>query len=107
MAAAGTAVVVEASGMGERIPGGVRVDGVLVGGLSPEEAARKLETHASAVVLRSIVLAGPKLTVTTTGKRLRARPRRVGGARRDECRKDRIFPPLAWPRRKPGSDAPV
>lgn len=61
--------------MGERIPGGVRVDGVLVGGLSPEQAARKLETHASEVVLRSIVLEGPKLKVTTTGERLRARPR--------------------------------
>lgn len=74
-AIAGTAAVVEASGMAERIPAGVRVDGVPVGGLAAAEAARRVEAHAREAALRPIVLTGPEHTITTSGAELGARAR--------------------------------
>ena len=73
--AGAAAAVVEASGMAQRIPAGVRVDGVSVGGLSPEEAAQRVEAYARGAAARPIVLQGPEHTITTTGADLRARAR--------------------------------
>jgi VanW like protein len=75
VATAGTAAVVEASGMSERIPDGVQVDGVPVGGLSPADAARRLETHAREAAVRPIVVQGPVHTITTSGADLGAQAR--------------------------------
>ena len=75
VAAAGGVLVAEATGMGERIPEGVRVDGIPVGGLSPEAAARTLESHAHEKAQRPIRLEGPSVTITTTGASLGATAR--------------------------------
>ena len=61
--------------MGERIPARVRVDGVPVGGLSPADAARRLDEHGREVAVRPIILKGPEHTITTSGAELGARPR--------------------------------
>ena len=75
LAAAATAVAVEASGVGERIPRGVRVDGIEVGGLSPPEATRLLEHHAREGAKRPVRVEGSIATIVTSGAALGARPR--------------------------------
>jgi hypothetical protein len=95
VAAAGAATaVVEASGMAERIPAGVRVDGVPVGGLSPTEAAQRVEAYARQAAVRRIVVQGPERTVTTSGTELRARAR-VSEAL-DAARAGRVGPIRHW-----------
>jgi VanW like protein len=70
-----TGVAVEVSGLGERIPAGVRVDGVEVGGLSPADATRRLEIHASTRRVRPVLVEGPRGTIATSGGALGAKAR--------------------------------
>ena len=74
-AAAVGAVAVEASDIGQRIPRGVRVDGVDVGGLVPADATRLLEQHARERATRRVRVDGPRGTVATSGAELGAKPR--------------------------------
>lgn len=71
-AAALALVAVEVGGMGERIPRGVRVDGVPIGGLSPRDAERRLEAHAQVRLSRPLTLSGPVRTIITSGASLGA-----------------------------------
>src|SRR5918999_1875719 len=71
---AGAAVLVVAvTGIGERIPVGVRVDGVDVGGISPAEAERRLERHVRQRVSRPVLVTGTSMSIRTSGARLGAR----------------------------------
>jgi vancomycin resistance protein YoaR len=70
--AAAAIVVVEAAGFGERIPAGVRVDGVPVGGLTPDEASSLLRMRARMRDSRPLTLVGPLRTVATSGAALGA-----------------------------------
>ena len=73
LAATTVALVLELSGIGERIPDGIRVDGVDLGGLSTSDAERTLERHARTRTARPVLLVGPLGTVGTNGVELRAR----------------------------------
>jgi hypothetical protein len=70
--AAAAIVVVEAAGFGERIPAGVRVDRVPVGGLTPDEASSLLRMRARMRDSRPLTLVGPLRTVATSGAALGA-----------------------------------
>jgi VanW like protein len=71
---AGAAVVVVAiTGKGERIPAGVRVDGVDIGGVSRTDAERTLVRHARQAAARPVLVVGPRRSVRTSGTRLGAR----------------------------------
>jgi hypothetical protein len=83
--AAAVTLAVELSGIGERIPDGVRVDGVDVGGLSSSEAERTLERHGRMRAARPVRAVGPRRTVRTSGVELRARAD-VAGALADATR---------------------
>jgi hypothetical protein len=72
--AAGAAVLVVAvTGIGQRIPVGVRVDGVGIGGMSAVEAERTLERHLRERVSRPVLVVGRRLSIRTSGVRLGAR----------------------------------
>jgi vancomycin resistance protein YoaR len=74
LAASATLVIAERFG-GEYVPSGVRVGAVVVGGLSPEEAARRLELQARARARHPIVVEGPGRRIATTGVSLEAKAR--------------------------------
>ena len=71
--AATVALALELSGTAERIPDGVRVDGVDLGGLSTSDAERTLELHARTRAAGPVLLVGPLRTVRTSGVELDAR----------------------------------
>jgi vancomycin resistance protein YoaR len=72
--AAGAAVLVVAvTGIGQRIPAGVWVDGVDIGGISPGAAERRLERHVRERVARPVLVLGTSLSIRTSGARLGAR----------------------------------
>jgi vancomycin resistance protein YoaR len=73
LAATTLTLVLELGGIADRIPDGVRVDGVDLGGLSPSEAQRTLELHGRTRAARPVLLVGPLRTVRTNGVELRAR----------------------------------
>jgi vancomycin resistance protein YoaR len=71
---AGAAVLVVAvTGIGERIPVGVRVDGVDIGGISPADAERGLGRHVRERVSRPVLVVGQRLSIQTSGAQLGAR----------------------------------
>ena len=71
---AGAAVLVVAvTGIGERIPVGVRVDGVDIGGISPADAERRLGRHVRERVSRPVLVVGQRLSIQTSGAQLGAR----------------------------------
>ena len=71
--AAGAAVgVVAVIGMAQRIPAGVRVDGVDIGGMTGADARRTLELHAREVTARPVLVVGPRRSVRTSGAALAA-----------------------------------
>jgi vancomycin resistance protein YoaR len=75
LAAAAALSVVAATGYGDRIPRGVQVDGVDIGGLSPEEATRRLEAYARQKESQPVMLRGPRRTIRTSGAELAATAR--------------------------------
>ena len=72
----GLAVVVAAEAR-TRLPRGVEVAGVAVGGVSVGEAERLVSVRAEELAGRSIVVVGPEGEVRTTGAELGAHPRVV------------------------------
>ena len=75
LAAVAAVSVLAATGYGERIPRGVQVDDVVIGGLSPEEATRRLEAYARQKASQPLTLQGPRRTVRTSGAALGATAR--------------------------------
>jgi vancomycin resistance protein YoaR len=57
------------------VPPGVRIDGVDLGGSSPEAAERAVAAHAAAQARKPILLVGPSTKVRTSADALNARPR--------------------------------
>src|SRR5262245_16693509 len=60
---------------GATVPRGVTIDGVDVGGSSPEAAERAVAAHAGERVDEPILFTGPRMTVETSGTELGAEPR--------------------------------
>ncbi|MDQ3821688.1 MAG: VanW family protein [Actinomycetota bacterium] len=73
LVACAAALVVVVTGKGERIPAGVRVDGVDIGGASRADAERTLERHAREAAARPVLVVGPRRSIRTNGSRLGAR----------------------------------
>jgi vancomycin resistance protein YoaR len=71
--AAGLAAAVLVAG--PRIPDGVRIDGVDVGGLTPAAAERMLQRRAAEASARPVLVVGPRGSVRTSGAELGASPR--------------------------------
>ena len=68
-------LVLALSDVGARLPDGVRVDGVAVGGMSPADAERAVARHARTVAAGPVLVFGPRRNVRTTGTALGARAR--------------------------------
>ena len=58
-----------------RVPEGIAIAGVPVGGVSPVEAERLVSARAVELAKRPVVVTGPRGTARTSGLGLRARPR--------------------------------
>ena len=76
LVAVGIAVVAVADARA-RIPGGVEIAGVTVGGLSAAEAERLVSARASELAEQPLLVVGPDGSVRTSGAELEARPRVV------------------------------
>jgi hypothetical protein len=74
LATAGSAIVVAADARA-RLPGGVEIAGVAVGGVSAGEAERLVSARAEELAVQSILVLGPEGVTRTTGAELGARPR--------------------------------
>jgi vancomycin resistance protein YoaR len=86
LAAFGLAIVAAADA-GARLPGGVEIAGVAVGGVSAAEAKRRVSARAAELAGQSLLVIGPEGTVRTSGFKLGASPRvaaavAAAGARR-------------------------
>jgi len=67
--------IVVATDARPRVPEGVAIAGVAVGGVSAAEAEERVSAHAREFATRPVVVVGPKGRVRTSGIALRARPR--------------------------------
>jgi vancomycin resistance protein YoaR len=68
-------VIAVAADARARIPKGVSIAGVAVGGVSAPEAEELVSARARELATRPVVVVGPQGTVRTNGDMLRARPR--------------------------------
>jgi vancomycin resistance protein YoaR len=73
--AAAATLAATGAGVAERIPPGVEVDGVEIGGMSRDEARRLLSSHGEEAARRPVLVTGPRATLRTSGAELGARPR--------------------------------
>jgi vancomycin resistance protein YoaR len=71
---AGLTVVVAADARA-RLPAGVEIAGVAVGGVSVVEAERLVAARAEALAARPLIVVGPERVIQTSGAELGARPR--------------------------------
>ena len=70
-----TLAIVVAAEARARLPGGVEIAGVAVGGISVAEAEQLVSARAEEVAAQPLLVVGPERVVTTTGAELGARPR--------------------------------